>query len=365
MLQPRFLLSFLLASCVLSSDLDSKYQESNLISKTLETDFKLVMEVDFMPDGKDMLVTGQMSSDLPLDTGAIEIWNTDEWRKTKTITTDSSYNLWASFTSTSDEIIVLNAYGGISLWNLESGEKIKEIAESGEIYRLSRDIDYSSVSQFLAWGNHLGQLSLLDIRNSEEIQLLSLNDDDFSGWARIRFSHDEKYLVAIATRNDIQTDERLGSITYVFETQTMEPVISIPFDGENALDAAFLEENRILLVGNAGILEIRNLETGSIVQDFRGQLYSLNQEIEPVPGRNAFAIPVSRVKGPYSLSRMVSLWSPTVEGVLCTTGVMTGRISVNRDLDISPDGKTLIVPHDNKLSLWDIESCFDREISLL
>lgn len=357
-------LTLLVSSCISASNSAPVPipESSGLASQSIKSDLREIIEVNFANDSNRILITGKVDAGPSLNSGAIEIWDTSDWQLVQTLTTDWYINRWASFTSPSgEEIVLLDEEGEISLWDVSSGEKTQILVNSEERDIFAAKLDYSSSQQVLAFGTPLGQLFWLDIRTGERIQLLSLEEDEtFRLWSNVVFSADEKYFAAIAVRYAPETDERLGTITYIFDTETWEEIVSIPLNGENALDVAFLDDNRLLLAGNEGVLEVRDLQTGRLVQDFRGELYPLNMSIDPVPNSETFAISTVWTEGMYGILGTVSLWNSASGEVVCTTDVVTGTAGVNRDMDVSPDGKTLATTHGSELIIWDLEQCFGR-----
>ncbi|MGF1460038.1 MAG: WD40 repeat domain-containing protein [Leptolyngbyaceae cyanobacterium] len=354
-------LSCFASACFLIPPSELETEDSNLKSYRIEPSFEIITAIDFAPNKNLLLVTGEKEFSAGPENSTVEIWDINERRLIQTLETEIGNNSESIFVlNDSQEILVVDTSGEIALLNIGSGVKertvVKGSVERGPQTIYSLNSDFSHSQQILARGTYLGPLTLLDIQTEEEIELFSIKDSGYT-WDIIKFSHDGRYLTALAYAQhgtEINNKRKI----YVFDIENRELIGSIEIDSSKVHRiSAFLANGQILIPGDDGLLEIRNIETGDVVQDLSIRTPFDHRAIEVIPGKNLVAVTSSWNNGIDTVMGLITVWNLDSGEPLCSTARMMHGASVNGHFEVSPDGRKLVTNEGNTLIIWDIEDC--------
>jgi hypothetical protein len=354
-------LSCFASACFPTPPPELETEGSNLRSYRIEPNFRKITAIDFAPDKNLLLVTGEKEFSEEPKNGAVEIWDINERRLIQTLETDIGNNLESAFTSNgAEEILVIDTSGEIALWDLSSGEKesivMEGSGEKGSQRTYSLNSDFSQSQQILARGSYLGPLTLLDIRTGEESELYSLENSEYA-WGTMKFSHNGKYLTARTYPKHTAESDHDERVIYIFNVQKQELILSIDVSRDISGSGTFIGDDLLMLTGRDGVLEVRNIETGDVVQDLSIETSFDHRKIEVIPETNFIAVTSIWSNSLYTVIGLVTLWDLDSGEPLCSTDRMVDTAYVNVHFAVSPDGKKLVTNEDNTLIIWDIEDC--------
>ena len=277
-----------------------------------------VSSVSFSADGKTLASASGYE---------IKLWNVETGNEIRTLT-----NSGGSVSFSVDGKTLASASGyKIKLWNVETGNEIRTLTNSGQYTQPFNSVSFSADGKTLATGSD--EIKLWNMETGEEIRTLSGHTDIVNS---VSFSADGKTL---ATGSGDKTLK-------LWNVETGEEIRTLSGHTDSVDSVSFSADGKTLASGSYDeTIKLWDVETG--------------EEIRTLTGHTSFVSSVSfsvdgKILATGSGDRTIKLWDVETGNKIRT---FSGHTHSVESVSFSFDGKTLASgSYDKTIKLWNMET---------